>query len=215
MKYVGIDFSINSPAICIYDFEKGTYDFHAFHHYKTLKCGLAWTDKDRKVHINLDQYPSSADKYTKYRTVAEMMFCFIREHTEREESMVWIEDYNYNPRSNRNNIIDIVEATTFLKIRLIDWFRKIHVANISTIKMVVLGRGNAEKSDAVDKFVEVFSEIEGIPSVPFDMLNGKIGQHLLKDKNWASAPFQDIVDAWAVCEFGMIKNKSNGVVDGR
>lgn len=221
MKCVGIDFSKNSPAICIYDSDKKDYTFHAFHQYTKTDKFIFWADRDHKIRIFLDQYPylgkweygSYCDRYEKYNTIAEIMFCFIRENTKKGEAVVWIEDYNYNPKSNRNNIIDIVEATTFLKVKLLQWFSKINSANIATVKKAILGRGDAEKSDAVNKFLEDLKDVEGLDSAPFDMFCGKIGQHLLKNKSWADKPFQDVVDAWTVCRFGLLKEKIEGETD--
>jgi len=172
MYYVGIDFSINSPGICIlhanttkwlsYSSGPKTNAEGTF-----MESVAACQDVSfNLIHatvftqVSIDNYSENEyQKINKYIQRASAIKSLILDelaklgYTQGNEVHFGFEGFSYG--SNTNNIIDIAIATGFLKKELIDTFENMTLSVLApgTIKKSA-GSGRYKKKEMYDVFVE-------------------------------------------------------------
>jgi hypothetical protein len=167
MIHIGIDFSLNSPAVCIQDHD-GSYQFISFFNYGNRLWETEKTPKAFALHKELS--PDTIMAFPYFRDVANKDFL----HREREKLIdgkniaelivnllvsmygtsnvkIALEGFSYG--STGNSFIDIVQYNTFLRSMLLSAYGadNIYIFQPSHVKKIA-GKGNANKHYMVKAF---------------------------------------------------------------
>jgi hypothetical protein len=213
---IGIDFSINSPGICIFD---GTeYRFHGFYN-ESGKNFEKKSPKDFDTHLELallkdvsihkfsrrkkhDDY--TVDQWQKIEdasTLADMIRELLLEQTEGElpHSTIAIEGYSYG--SKGNSFIDLIAFNSTLRnvlYRTLDG-GKILVKSPSAVKTVA-GKGNLAKDKMIEAFIENKLGDPALEKSEFWIWCCKHRERILSS---IPKPIDDLVDSYWVCRSGL------------
>ena len=200
---MGVDYSINSPAICI--FRDNRYFWLSQPKPEKSKKALGIQMQVAALdEITLVFQPIITDtesyskndilKLSKYNFVAENLveqLAFALGPDENKIIDVGFEGYSFG--SNSNNLIDIVTATTCFKTKFLSTIsnnKDMRVFAPSTIKKHA-GGGRLKKRDLFDVFVENRLQDENLEKTDFWKYCSKleIGQKVPK-------PLDDLIDAY-------------------
>lgn len=180
MIYAGIDYSLTSPAITVYDDSKPfTWD-------NCYSYFLSDIKKTHGVHENvvgtpLPLYNSSQERYSVLaRWVMDILHSHCVDH-------VFIEDYSYG---STGRVFHIAENTGVLKQVLWSCGYKFDVIAPTVIKKHATGKGNASKTLMIETFhQETITDLRAA-------LN-------LTEKQ--SNPISDIIDSYYIVKTGYIE----------
>jgi len=174
MIYIGIDFSLNSPGICIKD-QNNEYTFISFYNDRGRDPSKP-TLKAFKVHeelLNLNAIIVSTynrivsskiflnrerQKIVDATQIANSIVSFISNLYPDEDIMISLEGFSYG--SKGNSFIDMVQYNSFLRYQLAENFgaNSIYVFQPSHVKKIA-GKGNANKHYMVKAFQDdVFND---------------------------------------------------------
>ena len=166
---IGVDYSINSPAICIY--RNNTYNWISFPVLNKSKKDQKIQDDiskfsdvnyklQEKFIINGNYEDQDFQKIIKYDINANIILTLLNFYLPKQPYKLKIafEGYSYGSRfSKTNNIIELVTATTLFKKtllqNLIEETDIIKVYSPKTIKMQA-GNGNMKKRELFDVFIQ-------------------------------------------------------------
>ena len=183
MAIAGIDYSMTTPAICVFDDWNG--NFHSSHCY--FRSNLArfecFVDKNI-VGENHNQFTCDQDRYD---DIAEWAMKILTNHN---VTSVFLEGYSFG---SMGKVFNIAENTAILKDRIWDHEIDFDVIAPSAIKKFETGKGNANK----DVMYTAFSDEN--PSI-------KLKDILTPRASKAISPVSDIVDAYYICRYGVSKN---------
>ena len=205
MNYITIDFSLNSPGICVFD---GTeYTFISY-----LKAGSG-SKKDQKLQeefsllkgAKLMEQPdfsgqteySSVEfaKIRRYIQTADDVLTMVAEVIDPEDECVFaFEGTSFGSKMGTNNIIDMAAGAAILKLKILEAFNVTSIETVapSTIKKHA-GKGNMNKMQLWEKFIDNSIEDTYISkSEIHSFCVGSIG----KDTKKIPKPFDDLVDAY-------------------
>lgn len=204
MTYVTIDFSLNSPGICI--FHQDTYTFFSY-----IKPGMG-TKKELQIQEELSQLVdvryvtqpdftnnlnySSAElaKIHRYITTSNEIINVIKEVTVGATNYIFaFEGTSFGSKMGTNNIIDMAAGAAILKMKLIDTFQPDNIETVapSTIKKHA-GRGNMSKVELWEKFLQNELKDEQLEASHFL----KFCQTHIGETSKIPKPFDDLVDAY-------------------
>lgn len=179
MILAGIDYSMTSPAICIYDSSKPlTFENLFFYNRNDIK-------KVQGVKGNVHIEPHEVwDKIPelRYRQIAAWAVDKLVKH---KVDLVSLEGYSMG--SSSGLVFNIAENTSVLKQMMFDKGLKFVSNSPSSVKKNFQGKGNAKK----DQMCEEFYKRLGVK--PFEIFGGK--QY--------DAPENDLVDSFANMLMGM------------
>ncbi len=165
---VGIDFSLNSPAVCIED-HNGKYTFISFFNFggrlwdskkipKAFQLHRDLSDNGTIMAIPYNREVSSKDFLTRERqklndgkNIAELIVNIIATLNGTQDARIGLEGFSYG--SKGNSFIDIVQYNTFLRSMLLNAYgaEKISVYQPSHVKKLA-GKGNANKHYMIKAF---------------------------------------------------------------
>lgn len=204
MTYVTIDFSLNSPGICI--FHNNQYTFVSYIKPKSgTKKELAIQEEMAQLSDvvyelqpdftnKLDYSSAELAKINRYKITADSIIKIIREVTKGSTSYIFaFEGTSFGSKMGTNNIIDMAAGAAILKMRLIDEFQPETIETVapSTIKKFA-GKGNMSKVELWDKFLVNILDDEQLEASHFlKFCQTQIGQTKKIPK-----PFDDLVDAY-------------------
>lgn len=178
MIIAGIDYSMTSPAICIYDTDK---------EFKFENCDFFFMTQLKKYDDSpLDnvhgQYFEYNDSMHRYDLISSY---FIDKILDSGVVNVFIEDYSLG---SKGKVFHIAENTGVLKYRL--WMLQIPVVAVppTVIKKFATGKGNANK----ERMQEVFEEQNSVKLK--DVLH-------MTEKQWN--PSSDLIDSYYICKYGV------------
>lgn len=206
MIYIGIDFSLNSPGVCIKD-NDGEYTFVSFYNdsgrdpakptLKAFKTHEELLEKNALIVNTYNRVVSSKDFLTRERqkiidanSIANQIVNFIDSLYPNETIKISLEGFSYG--SKGNSFIDMVQYNSFLRYRLSEKFgaKSIYVFQPSHVKKTA-GKGNANKHYMVKSFQDdVFND---------DKLRSTTLWQWCKDKDYSEKipkPIDDIVDSY-------------------
>ena len=206
MVYATIDFSLNSPGICIFNSTTQQYHFISY-----LKAGSG-TKKDQKIQedmgrlngVTLVEQPdfsnnkaySSAElaKINRYITTADTVLSLIREVNPDESEYVFaFEGTSYGSNGGTNNMIDMASGAAILKLKILENFSPLTIETVapSTIKKHA-GKGNMNKSALWKVFLENVTKDQNLVNTEFfSFCVNEVGETSKIPK-----PFDDLVDAY-------------------
>jgi hypothetical protein len=204
MTYVTIDFSLNSPGICIFK------DKYYFISYLKPKSG---TKKEQRIQedmallsdvvlkeqpdfTNVGAYSSiELGKITRYITSANDIIKLIKELTEGETQFIFaFEGTSFGSKQGTNNIIDMAAGAAILKLKILEEFNPITIETVapSTIKKHA-GKGNMNKSQLWKVFIEGGPGTDEIIRSS-DLLLFCVNE--IGETHKIPKPFDDLVDAY-------------------
>lgn len=174
MIYIGIDFSLNSPGICIKDHDN-EYTFISFYNDRgrdpkkpTLKAFKVHEELVNNNAIIVNTYNRivsskiflnrERQKIIDANSIANKIVSFIDDLYPDEKIMISLEGFSYG--SKGNSFIDMVQYNSFLRYRLAEKFgaESIYVFQPSHVKKNA-GKGNANKHYMVNAFQsDVFND---------------------------------------------------------
>jgi len=177
---VGIDFSLNSPAICV---SQGSFEFK--------KCKFFYLTNKKKhigpmmknvLGIEHTEYKNPIDRFTNLSTWA---LSIIIKLTNPE---IFIEGYSFGSKGQA--VFQIAENGGILKYRLKEYDYKILVPSV--IKKFATGKGNADKQMMYEQFCK----------------DTNINLMKVMDIPTLNNPVTDIVDSYYIAKTGYENIKS-------
>ncbi len=209
MKYIGIDFSLNSPGICIKN-SKGNYQFVSFFNFGNMIWGDKKTPKPYQIHDDLsrsgvitaipynrkvgskDFLENQREKLIDGKLISNLIINHIISLYGSKNIKIALEGFSYG--STGNSFIDIIQYNTFLRSKLLDIFgaSNIYIVQPSHVKKIA-GKGNANKHFMAKAFQD-------------DALND-INLRKTKLWNWCKEkdfsikipkPIDDLIDAYFI-----------------
>lgn len=199
MTYVTIDFSLNSPGICIYHNSKYTFFSYLKPKSGTKKEQALQEDISHLSDVILIEQPdfknnfdfSSAElaKIHRYIQTSNDIIKEIKNITlDATDYIFAFEGTSYGSKMSTNNMIDMAAGAAILKMRIIEEFNPETIETISpsTIKKFI-NKGNMSKLDIWPFFIE---DSKHLPFGKFCKDN--IGLNIKK----IPKPFDDLVDAF-------------------
>ena len=183
---IGIDYSLNSPAICIADRD---FDFNncSFHFLTSKKKHIG------KFGNNITGYEHS--EYTtpiqRFSQISDWVYNVLRD-TWHTEQLVFIEGYSFGSKGQA--VFQIAENCGILKYRLQEYKIQYDTIVPSVVKKFASGKGNADKELMYKSFTEL-TNIDLKKLFDMDKLNN---------------PVTDIIDSYYIAKYGY-ENMTNQV----
>lgn len=176
MLIAGIDYSLNGPAICVFE-GKENFVFE--------KCRFYYLT-DTKKNIGLfsnnifgEKFNDYDEECERYDTISEWVMNVI---TGCEQ--VALEGYAYGAQGR---VFHIAENTGILKYKLYQASIPLEIVQPSHVKKIATGKGNADKT----KMYEAFLKETKIP----------LKDIISPNKKEIGNPVSDLVDAFYICKF--------------
>lgn len=179
MIIAGIDYSMSSPSMCIYDTEK-PFTFE--------NCSIYYSNAKKKYVINVKNLHGTVlpeinhdEPMHRYDAICKI---FAKALLDNKVEYVCIEGYALG--SHAGLVFNIAENTSLLKHFM--WKSGIKYINPSpsTVKKFFTGKGNADKIKVVETFIN----------------ETKVNlQDVFGTKTIEAAPINDICDSFAMCKF--------------
>ena len=206
MIKIGIDYSLISPAICVY--KDGEYSFISFFD----DYGKDWKGSKAKTFqyhqrlseiMELNPYTREIEKKN-YReeqrtkmAAAKMIAHKISDRLVKligeEDVIIGLEGFSYGSISS--STLDLALFNSFLRIKLLEDFGEDCLVIISPTegKKNLSGKGNAKKEDMIQAFIENRTEDPDIEKCPFWKF---CKENKLDYKN--IKPIDDLVDSYGI-----------------
>lgn len=167
MIKIGIDYSLISPAVCIY--KDGEYSFISFFDDYSEK----WeTGKSKKFNYHrelskimemrpytrvIDKKDYREEQKTKMssaKMIANFIVTRLKEIVGDEDTIIGLEGFSYGSISS--STLDLALYNSFLRIKLLEEFGEECLVIISPTegKKTLSGKGNAKKDDMIKAFIE-------------------------------------------------------------
>jgi len=177
----GIDYSMTSPALCVYNTESGEFSFDNCTFYFLTQSKKYEIDSEN-IHGMLFEYDNEMQRYD---TISSY---FLDRIMENEVDKVYMEDYSLG---SKGRVFHIAENTGVLKYRMWSFGIPFQTIPPTVIKKFASGKGNANK----ERMQEVFEEQNEV----------KLKQIFnMTDKQWN--PSSDLIDAYYICKYGLNDN---------
>lgn len=182
MKVAGLDYSMTSPAICLYNDADGECNFS--------NCRVYFLTQTKKYDIMVrnmvGKYFEYQNEMSRYDTISNF---FIERILERDVDKVFIEGYSMG---SKGKVFHIAENTGILKYRL--WRYGVQVESVppTVVKKFATGKGNADKAGMQSSFMK-----DNNIDLKFEFK--------MTEKQWN--PSSDIIDSYWICKYGYEQTK--------
>lgn len=205
MIKVGIDFSLTSPAICVY--KNGEYDFISFFNdggkdwkksksksfkYHNDLCGIIdvipYTRRiDDGIYRN-EQRTKMADALMIANLIIEKLKMIID-----DEVIIGLEGFSYGSISS--STLDLTMYNSFLRMKLIETFGSdcLNIISPTEGKKMLFGKGNAKKEDMIQAFIDNRLNDDILSNNAFWQYCKNNGVDFKQPK-----PIDDLVDAYGI-----------------
>lgn len=186
MITLGIDLSLSSPALCLYNGQGFNLENCEFYF-------LTSSSKFLYIHPKLhgEMFPEYDTQSERYNNIAQWIVDIAKQF---KVQSVFMEDYSF---ASVGRVFQIAENGGVCKHQL--WKNRIEYKTIppTVIKKFATGKGNADKQKIQEHFIE---------ETNFD-----IKQALsMTEKQWN--PSSDLIDAYYICKYGV--ENGNGAIPG-
>lgn len=193
MIYCGIDYSISSPSLCIYDDSKGKLS-HSSCEYYFCQHNVSDKEQERRLELKMGNiHPARQykwkDDYHRFFGLADWALSILIQY---RVEVVAMEDYALGAQGK---VFNIAECTGILKQMMMLTGIKFYAFPPCYVKKTFSGKGNALKED----MGRAYKNLYGV----------NISSLFEKDDNWDS-PISDIVDSHA-----MLYTYFNGIDNGK
>ncbi len=207
MNLVTVDFSLNSPGICIWTSDKNEYQFISY-----LKAGTGTKAEQRRQEeistfsdVTLFHQPDwktkfgdySKNEFAKIKRYREMASDLISEIVNivgtTKDYYIAFEGSSYGSKMGTNNIIDMAAGAAILKNQMMELLCVEEILTVAptTIKKHA-GKGNMNKAALWTAFLNNVCESPELANSPlYKYCVSEIGEVKKVPK-----PFDDLVDAW-------------------
>ena len=207
LNLVTVDFSLNSPGICIWTSDKNEYQFISY-----LKAGTGTKAEQRRQEeistfsdVTLFHQPDwktkfgdySKNEFAKIKRYREMASDIISEIVNivgtTKDYYVAFEGSSYGSKMGTNNIIDMAAGAAILKNQMMELLCVEEILTVAptTIKKHA-GKGNMNKAALWTAFLNNVCESPELANSPlYKYCVSEIGEVKKVPK-----PFDDLVDAW-------------------
>lgn len=205
MNYLAVDFSLNSPGVCLYNDKSKKYHFISY-----MKPGTG-TKKDQKLQeemsllkdVTLVSQPdfskegefSSAElaKIKRYDRMADdIINLVLQDSFDGDGFTIAFEGTSYGSKMGTNNMIDMAAGAAILKLKLLKTLMPEDLMTVAptTIKKFA-GKGNMNKTQLFEVFFNNGIEDENLEKSPFYewIKSQEFGKKIPK-------PIDDLVDAF-------------------
>lgn len=166
MIKVGIDFSLTSPAICVY--KNGEYSFISFfndggkdwkkskskiYRYHNDLCEIIeiipYTRKIDDSNYRNEQKTKMADAHMITNLIIEKLKTIID-----DDVIIGLEGFSYGSISS--STLDLAMYNSFLRMKLIEVFGSdcLNIISPTEGKKILFGKGNAKKDDMIQAFID-------------------------------------------------------------
>lgn len=184
MILMGIDYSLTSPALCVYDdndTKKWDYNMCKFYYLSNmLKILVVNKRYDGRM------YPSYIKDEDRYDKLSEWVLDIAKKN---KVEKIYIEGYAYNATGK---VFNIAENTGCLKQKIFKAKIDFEVFAPKDIKKMATGNGNANKEKMYESFIN-----ETNIDIRKDI-------NITAMKQWN--PISDIVDSYFIAKRGFLKN---------
>ena len=221
MIYIGIDFSLTSPAFCVY--KDGRYNWGSLT--RTDRTAESLRKSKDKPYAILDGDPDidlffltrkempeeySARERVKidyFQDIVDVFWYHIEPFIEGEDVKIAIEGLSFS--SNGNALIDISMATALIRKKIVDRIgsKNFYVFPPTAIKKFA-GKGNFKKDEMYHALVKKSPEVGGNFSHFTDIISAHSSSWITKS-NQVNKPIDDLVDASWICLF-LVQVMKNG-----
>ena len=166
MIKIGIDFSLTSPAICVY--KNGKYSFISFfndggkdwrksksksyRYHNELSDIIEIIPYTRKIddsNYRIEQKTKMADAFMIVNLIIEKIKTIID-----DEVIIGLEGFSYGSISS--STLDLAMYNSFLRMKLIEEFGYdvLNIVSPTEGKKMLFGKGNAKKEDMIQAFID-------------------------------------------------------------
>lgn len=203
MKICAIDFSLISPAMTLYNSTTQSYEFYSFTACPSLKSYE--TSKKFQTHRDIQPYTTIIPyirniNHTSYQTTEEtktidalsLSSLIMEKINQFHPDYVGIEGYSF--ASHSASYVDLVSYQSILRSKIKENNYPLIVVSPAQGKLALSGKGNAQKIDQINSFIENKPHIPYIENNPFwqFLQKYKIDEKKLK-------PIDDICDSVGIC----------------
>lgn len=208
MKICAIDFSLISPAMTLYNSTTQSYEFISFTSVPSLKSYETSkkfkTHRDIQPYTNIIPYIRNID-HTSYQTIEEskvldamsLSSLIMDQINQFSPDICAIEGYSF--ASHSASYVDLVSYQSILRSKIKENNYPLIVVSPAQGKLALSGKGNAQKIDQINSFIENKPHMPYIENNPFwqFLQKYKINEKKLK-------PIDDICDSVGIM-LGVIK----------
>ena len=180
MTIVGIDYSITSPAICVFKGDNFTLENCTFYSLSDHRIDDFPTFNFR---LHQKQYLHDTERF---RQIAEWACDCIRDGG---TDLVGIEDYSMG---SKGKVFNIAENCGMLKYTLWEQGHIFETVAPTVVKKFATGKGNSDKEKMYAQFVA---------DTGFDL------KHRIQPNRKLGAPTTDLIDAYYICKYFVDKQK--------
>lgn len=210
MNFLAVDFSLNSPGICLYNDKSKKYHFVSYIKPNTgtkaelkLQEELALLDDvtlvDQPDFTNNETF-SSAEllKVKRYDRMADDIINLVLQNSFKGDSFtIAFEGTSYGSKMGTNNVIDMAAGAAILKLKLLKTLSPEDILTVppTTIKKYA-GKGNMNKFQLFEAFQKNVNEDPILAKSPLYNVvkNLEVGKKIPK-------PLDDLVDAYFLVAF--------------
>lgn len=176
MRVAGIDYSLTSPAICVF---KG-------HNFKLDDCRFSFLTFDKKYEVSDFKFKSFMMEKgwaypQRYDYISSWVIYFLKTN---KVNVAFLEDYSYG---SQGKVFHIAENGGVLKDKLWKAGIEYHLVAPTVVKKFATGKGNAKKDDMEDAFLEE--------------TNFSVREYLQMPER-SFNPSSDIIDSYYICKYG-------------
>lgn len=209
MIHIGIDFSLNSPAVCIKK-HNGAYQFISFFNFgnrdwESKKISKAFTlhkdlsNDDVIIAVPYNRQVGSKEflenqreKLIDGKTIAELIIGYLISFYGTSSVKIALEGFSYG--STGNSFIDIIQYNTFLRSLMLDTYKakNIYIVQPSHVKKLA-GKGNANKHFMVKAFQDNVLNDPQLEKTPL--------WNWINDKDFSEkipSPIHDLIDSYFI-----------------
>lgn len=177
---VGIDYSMSSPAVCLYDNIKPfSFENVEIHFIAQAKSHELYSDGILKGH-SISLHKTQEERY-------DILATWAMQFIQSKHDQVFIEGYSF---SSTGRVFNIAENTAILKHKLYRLGSMINTVPPTVIKKMATGKGNANKDMMYESFCKETN------------LKVELKDRLSPNKKSIGSPISDIVDAYYICKYG-------------
>ena len=206
MWYAGIDYSMTSPAMCMYH---ATDDKYRWYYMSTTKSKLKESHNLQSALIDVpksvqqDLLEGSIDaSMSRYNQISDY---FMRTLDVLQPKMVFIEGYSLG---SVGKVFSIAENTAILKQKLYDNGHFVSVFPPTVVKKFATGKGNASKTIMREQFLKPHKALKTL------LVEQRV-KDLHKVTHYVDSPMSDLIDAYFICRYGVHLLQHRGFADDK
>lgn len=220
MNLVTVDFSLNSPGICIWSSDTNEYHFISY-----IKAGSGTKAEQKRQEeisafsdVTLVHQPDwklvvgdySKNEFAKIKryikTAYDIISLIVNITQTKQDYHIAFEGTSYGSKMGTNNMIDMAAGAAILKEQMI---AQLEVKNLLTVAPTTIkkhaGKGNMNKAALWKAFLDNVLESEELGKTDlFAYCRSEIGEVTKVPK-----PFDDLVDAWFLNHYLLTQLEGN------